>query len=108
MITIPTLSDGTPDYVQGIALDGQLYALRLMWNTRTDHWMLLLSLPDETPVVEGRMVVNGVDLLRACVAAGRPPGQLLAVPVDSRTEHAGLNDLGTRVMLYYAEEADLG
>lgn len=110
MILLPTISDGAVgDYVQTVALDRQLYRLRLMWNARVDHWMLSLYLPDadETPLAQGRMVINGVDLLRGCTAAGRPPGRLVATPLDDTNEHAGLTGLGSRVGLYYFEEADL-
>jgi len=107
MITIPTISTGAVgEYQQGILLDGSLYVLKLAWNERLDHWFLSLCLPDETPLVQGRMVINGVDLLRGCVVTGRPVGALFATPVDGTTEHAGLTGLGSRVLLCYRELTD--
>jgi hypothetical protein len=107
MITIPTISTGKVfEYRQGILLDGSLFALKLSWNARIDHWLLSLYLPDETPIVAGRMVINGIDLLRGCVVAGRPAGALFAAPVDGTTAHAGLTGLGSRVLLYYRELSD--
>lgn len=108
MITIPTIGTGElREYQQTVLLDGSYYTVKLSWNARVDHWMVSLYAADGTAVVEGRMVVNGVNLLRGCTTSTRPPGVLVAVPLDSRDVHAGLTDLGNRVALNYAEEADL-
>jgi hypothetical protein len=109
MIQIPTDSSGlVPAYSETIQLDGSLYLLRLAWNTRTEHWYLSIYLPDETPIALGRMVINGVNLLRSCSTPGRPPGVLVAVPIDSSNEHAGIDGLGSRVGLYYLPIAEVG
>jgi hypothetical protein len=102
MIQIPTDSSGlVPAYTETVQLDGSLYLLQFAWNTRTEHWYLSVYLPDETPITLGRMIVNGVNLLRSCSTPGRPPGMLLAVPIDASLEHAGLDGLGSRIGLYY-------
>lgn len=108
MILIPTISTGELfEYTFHVSLDNVVYRLRLSWNGRMDHWILSVYALDETPIVQGRMVVNGIDLLRGCVVEGRPPGQLFAVPTDRKQEHAGLTGLGSRVQLYYRPEAEL-
>ena len=109
MIQIPTDSTGTiPDYTEVVQLDGSAYKLHLLWNGRTDHWYLSVYAADGTPIVQGRMVVNGVNLLRSCTAKGRPPGVIVAVPIDSSIEHAGLDGLGSRVGLYYIPLVEVG
>lgn len=108
MLIIPTDSSGTlREYSERVALDGAVYELDFAWNTRTDHWYLSVYTDAGTPIAQGCMVINGVDLLRSCTAIGRPPGQIFAVPTDRRNEHAGVAGLGSRVQLYYREAADL-
>jgi len=101
---IPTDASGTLfEYVEDIALDGSVFALKFSWNEQLDHWVLSVFASDATPIVQGRMVINGVDLLRGCVVAGRPLGTLFATPLDGNNEHAGYTGLGSRVPLYYRE-----
>jgi hypothetical protein len=108
MIQIPTDSSGEiPEYTETVTLDGSLYLLRLLWNGRMDHWMLSVYAADETPIVTGRMIVNGINLLRGCSVPARPPGVIVAVPIDSNGDHAGLDDLGSRVGLYYIPAAEV-
>lgn len=108
MILIPTISTGDLyEYSFGATLDGTIYTLKLSWNERMDHWFLSMYTVDDEIVIEGVMVINGVDLLRSCVETARPPGQLFAVPTDRRQAHAGIDGLGSRVQLYYRPEAEL-
>jgi len=102
MIQIPTDSSGTiADYTEVVQLDGNPYLLHFLWNSRTDHWYLSVYAADNTPIMQGRMLINGINLLRSCTVPQRPPGIIIAVPIDSSSEHAGLDGLGSRVGLYY-------
>jgi hypothetical protein len=107
MLLIPTVSDGSLfEYIETVALDGTAYAIKLSWNEQLDHWVLSLAAANGDPIVNGKMVINGTDFLRGCTVAGRPPGALLAVPLDGVNEHAGFTGLGSRVELYYRELAE--
>jgi hypothetical protein len=102
MLLIPTDASGTLfEYIEDIALDESVFAFKFSWNEQLDHWVLSVFASDGTPIVQGRMIANGVDLLRGCVVAGRPLGLLVAVPLDGTNEHAGYTGLGSRVGLYY-------
>ncbi len=102
MITVPTVSDGSLfEYTETVALDGTAYALKFSWNEQLDHWVLSVYSAAGDPIAQGRMIVNGTDLLRGCVVAGKPPGLLFAGPLDGKNEHANFTGLGSRVLLYY-------
>ena len=104
MIVIPTRSDGKLyGYTEVVRLDGVPYLFRFLWSIRCDHWTLGIYAADETPVAEGILIVNAVDLLRGCTSANKPGGTLFALPSDTSEAHAGFTDLGTRVKLYYIE-----
>lgn len=110
MIRFYTVTDGSlREYQQTVRLDGADYILKLSWNSVLDHWVLSVYLTDQalTPVVEGRMVTLFTDLLRGVVIEGRPPGKIIAIPVDGRILHAGLTTLGTRVLLGYRTAAEV-
>lgn len=102
MIQIPTISTGlVGEYTEQVLLDNAVFTLKFSWNEQADHWMLSVFDSADVPIVQGRMIVNGVDLLRGCVVPTRPRGALFAGPLDGRNEHAGLTGLGSRVALYY-------
>jgi hypothetical protein len=108
VLKIPTISDGSAfEYTETVALDGTAYGLKFSWNEQLDHWLLSVYDTAGVALVTGRMIINGIDLLRGCVAANKPPGALFAVPLDSNNEHAGFTGLGSRVALYYRELGDL-
>ncbi len=102
MLLIPTISSGlVGEYTEQIALDNAVFTLRFLWNSQADHWMLSIYDSAGVPIVQGRMIVNGINLLRGCVVSTRPLGALFAAPLDGINTHAGLTGLGSRVGLYY-------
>ena len=107
MIIIPTDSSGTiREYTQQIVLEGVKYTIKLSWNTRTSCWMLSLYTIADAPIIEGIAVTCGVDLLRGSAVAGKPPGLLIAGPIDADVTRPGLDGLGSRVKLYYQESTE--
>ncbi|MCK9603308.1 MAG: hypothetical protein M0R66_03000 [Candidatus Omnitrophica bacterium] len=108
MATVEIFADssGTQHaYSQVSRLDGADYLITLLWNTRTEHWTISLETAAGVSVLSGRVVSCGVNLLRGSTVTGRPPGALVAVPLDRSIEHPGLTDLGARVRLWYVEAA---
>jgi hypothetical protein len=105
MIRIFTLADGSvSQYTQQVLLDGTVYVLKLQWHSRADRWYASLSLLDGTPLVQGRAVCVGTDLLLGCAEAGRPYGLLIALPTsETGLVDPGLTGLGSGcVLCYYA------
>ena len=61
--TVPT-RPGIPRYTMRIPLGGTWYTLTFRWLPRLERWLLDVSDIDERPLVQGRIVVCGVDLMR--------------------------------------------
>lgn len=107
VLTIPTVA-GTENAatVQRTTLDGRDYLLYFSWNQRESRWYLTLCDADNDPIVCGVKLVARWDLLRLVTDARRPPGKLY---VDDPTGDGdpGLDDLGTRALLRYADAEEL-
>jgi hypothetical protein len=102
IVEIPTRSDGDRyAYQMKVALSGIEHIVRLVWSVRTEHWHVSLYRTDGDAVIENRVVVNGINLLRG--SGTTLPGALYALPTDGVNEHADLTGLGSRVRLYYEE-----
>lgn len=83
-------------------LNGRRVTIRLRYNVTTDRWSFDLAIDDE-PVLHGRRIVIGVDLLKSFNLA---LGSLFALPVDST--NPGRTELPRgRVRLYHATEAEI-
>lgn len=52
-----------PDQQFATVFDGQRVTIRLRYNVTWDRWSLDLSI-DDLPVLQGRKIVTGVDLLK--------------------------------------------
>lgn len=77
------------------------YVWILRWNSRAGAWYLDVLDDDESPIRVGIRVVLGTALGRRCVDARFPPGVLYAVDTSGARREATLDDLGTRVKLYF-------
>lgn len=90
-------------FTQRVALDGRDYLFDGDWNQREGRWYLSMS--DETgdPIVMGKAVVTGYDLLRLVRDARRPLGRLYAIDHEGTGHEPGLDDPGLRVELVYAD-----
>ncbi len=69
----------SPEFAFRARLDGLLYGLRFVYNSRMQRWFMDLEGADGTPLVSGLRVAAGHNMLRPFVAAGFPPGQLFAL-----------------------------
>lgn len=78
MLIGPTRTD-RPAYRWRNRLDGEFWAMRMVWNSRVQRWYLDIANAAGTAVVEGLAVVTGHDLLAPIPAGNRPPGQLFVV-----------------------------
>jgi hypothetical protein len=101
-LTVPTRAD-VPAYTQRTALDGVTYVLTFRWNERASYWTLSIADQDAAPIASGLALLTGSMLLRRCVDARRPPGELVVVDTTGEGGDAGLSDLGTRFALVYAD-----
>ena len=82
------------------------YVIDLRWNERAGAWFMDLLDENEDPIRMGIKVVLGTWLGRRSIDPRFPAGAILAVDTSGAGLDAGLDDLGTRVLLrfYSAEE----
>lgn len=105
---IPTSTDPTfPSYTQRTTLDGREYVLGFDWNARDLSWYFSISDEDGAPILVGRKIVLDYPLLDRLVDDRAPPGAIVALDLSGRNEPPQLDDLGTRVILYYYDAASL-
>jgi hypothetical protein len=90
-----------------LTLDGRRYRLDLDWIGRIRRWSFSLYTADGTPIVQGKGLVVGADLLRrtrynpAC-----PQGALHLVDLRGDTD-AALDTLGVRHALYFTPLSEI-
>lgn len=109
IVEIPTKPAGAARWVQTTALDGTEYQLTFDWIGRLGRWCLHLADGDGVPIRTGAILNAGGRPLRGLVDARRPPGELLVVDRTGRLDaDPGLDDLGSRFALVYADAAELG
>jgi hypothetical protein len=100
------ISATASQFTQVTSLDGIPYVLDFSWSDRVEAWYLDLYLQtddESTPIALGRKLVLDYPLLAfATVVEGCPPGRL--VVYASVGGDPKLDDLGTRVKLYYVTD----
>jgi len=87
----------------GAVLNNRRVTLRLRYNVTTDRWSFNLSI-DDTPVLHGRRIVQGVDLLAAFDFG---IGAIFAYSTDESSEANRDNLPSGVVRLYHATAAEI-
>lgn len=75
---------GVPHWSQRVELDGSTYYIAVRWNPRVDRWFWSLSDSEQQPIIEGRKMLGGRDLLRGVASPRKPPGMLFAMDWSGR------------------------
>lgn len=88
-------------------LDGIYFAFRFLFNVRGDYWTLSLATSEGDPLLDGRKVVEGQDMLAQFKDPRLPPGQLFVDDTAGQDFDPGRNDLGRRVRIRYVPEAEV-
>ena len=94
-------------YEQTVTLDGADYLLRFMWCERERRWYMDLETLDGTALATAIKVVADRNLFERLTDDVRPMGELWSVDRTGTGGDPDLRDLGSRVVLYYIDEADL-
>lgn len=104
IIPLPVTVAG-PLFSQRTQLGGQDYVLRYRLNARTDSWALDIDVIGEEgalrPVLTGKKLFAGHDLLRSCTDTDRPPGTLYVVRFDGTRRAPSSTDIGICKLLYF-------
>lgn len=93
---------GEPLYNERVRLEGRDYIFRFDWSNREGRFYMSIKDQDETPILLGLKVIANWGLIMRHHADPRvPPGELIALDLESGGTPPGLRDFGTRVRLFY-------
>jgi hypothetical protein len=96
------IAETSPDFTLSVPLSGAVYSLRFQWNMRSG-WYMSLSDSTSTRILSARYLTPNWPLLRQCVDARRPPGELWLIDLSSPVDYPRRNDLGSRHRLVYVD-----
>ena len=105
-VIVPTRTD-IATYEFSIELELLVYRFRMQFNGRDQSWFFDLLDEEGNPFRQGKKVVTNFPLLRLLSAEGRPPGELYAIDTTGENIRAGLEDLGSQVILVYFPEVEV-
>lgn len=111
MLTIPLPTEDESSFTQRTRLEGVDYFIRYAHNSRSDSWTLDLSAiggnnQEPVPIISGRKIFIGGNLLDGASHELTPPGVLLALSSDGSRLAPSFAELGPRVRLYYLDEGE--
>lgn len=106
-IPLPTATGGM--FSQRTRLGERDYILRFRHNSRVDSWTLdvetIGDAGEALPVMTGKKMFVGHDLLRRCVADTRPKGRLFVVHAEKKRD-VPTGETLSRCRLIYVEEGE--
>lgn len=108
MIQQLPLRPSIPSYRVGTTLNGRQVLIDARWNGRDAAWYLDMLTEAEEPIVMGMKVVLGVLLGGRTTNTEFPVGVLMASDLSGTGREATLDDLGTRVLVYFYTPEELG
>lgn len=99
MLQLPFIPS-VPSYRVSTTLSGVVYIFDVRWNTRDEAWYFDLLTEDETVIRHGIKIVLGT-ILAGRVSTRLPRGAFIAADLSGFGRDAGLDDLGSRVNVYF-------
>lgn len=100
-LLVPLVAEG-PFFGFSVELEGITYRLSFRWNDRPEQWVIDVLDGEGNALVQGVRGVIDVPLLqRFGPRDDLPPGWLMLLDSSGRGLDAALDDLGSRVELYY-------
>lgn len=94
----------SPDFKQGVILDGKNYVLRIQWNTRGEFWSMSIYDGNETLLRAGIKLVQWYPLREQYNNPELPPGEFVLVDTSKEASlEIGRHDFGSgrNVELWY-------
>lgn len=107
MIALPVLDAN--DSLLEVELDGEVYFLRMSWNSEGEFWVMALEDYARNTIVAGVRVVADVALLPMFRHLAVPPGELYALLLDDTRSDIARGDFvsGTAALIYVDEGEDV-
>jgi hypothetical protein len=110
MITIPTYQQVSSRYVVDVDLNGIMYSLQFLWNTRDNAWYMDIYLQD-TVVLSGIKIVPNYALLYQYQGTPNiPAGEFFVVDTDENnpySEDITFENFGVRYILTFATTEEI-
>lgn len=101
--TIPTLNDGTYQWVQSTTLGDTVYRLTFTWNDWNQLWHLDIADSADNLLIAGLALTVGVPINLDQNLPPLPQGSFLVVDQQPGTQaQPGFRDLGSRHILIFA------
>lgn len=91
------------NYEQLVALDGEDFILRFLWNERDSHWYLTIRDSSGIDIATGFKIVADVPFAVHVASGMMPHGQLWIIDTTLAGVDPGLRDIGGRVLLIYVD-----
>lgn len=105
-IELPTFNDPA-NFRYTIELDGVVFELSFIFNTRDSHWYVDILDADGNQLRSGVKLVTGMALLRKWSDRARPPGELFMIDPSNQDREATLETIGQEVFLNYVEQSSI-
>lgn len=100
------LPQDEPHITEQVILDGVTFTIECRWNERESSWYLSLYDVEGEPIMTDKKMVADWSLTYRLLHDDRPAGDLLVVDVSGTGVDPALSDIGERVILVYADEAE--
>lgn len=96
-----------PLYDFTTVLDSVSYGFHVRWNGRDGAWFFDLMTIDGAPIAMGIKIVLGCFLGERCTDPNFPAGKMIVGESSGSGLDAGLDDMGSRVNVYYYTAAEV-
>lgn len=106
IVQLATRTDLT-SYTMRVDLEGRTYVFIFELNSRDGYWYMDVQDADGVAIRSGVRLVLGASYLRLMRDERAPPGVLASIDTTGAGLEAGEKNLGERVLLLYAEQADV-
>jgi len=98
------IDGSSPDHEFSMSLDGVIFLLRFMLNSRTDRWTMILKSEDGTILAAGMPIVLSTPLLASHKKEGMPAGDFICIDeTEENNEPLGIEVFGVTHSLIYRE-----
>jgi hypothetical protein len=106
MLVLPFVPS-VPSYRRSAIVNGATYHFDLRWNTFDAAWFMDVRDIEEVPVFMGAKIVLGMYIGRRANHPLTREGCFVAIDTSGGRRDAGLDDLGTRVIVVWATQFEI-
>ena len=94
-------------FEQVITLSNATYNLVCSWNGRGLFWSVSLYTSDDKPLVVGKQLTIGLNILANIYDEDKPKGAIIAVSIANNTQEITRDNMGNDVKLIFVSDDEL-